>query len=861
MGLYQFTDEQRALLEGMQVPFAIYQFFNKRVHTLVLTDGFCKLFGYGDFASAYYDMDNDMYKDVHRDDVARIANDAVVFATKGGHYETVYRAWRKEISKYIIIHAKGEHVITETGEQLAHIWYTEEGVYEGASALDGYEVPLTLSDALREQSIVKESRYDYLTGLPSMTYFFELVEAEKEGIREKGGWPVLLYMDFCGMKFFNARLGFEQGDKMLQAFAKLLAREFSNESCCRIGADHFAVITEEASLEDKLHRIFRDLGKLYEGQTPPVHVGIYPYRLEEVAASAACDRAILACKEIKEMYASDFCYFKQQMNADAVLRQYIIENINIAIRERWIQVFYQPIVRAVNEKVCDEEALARWIDPVYGFLPPDTFIPVLEETGLVYKLDLCILEQVLEDMRTMQKEGLYVVAHSINLSRSDFFACDIVEEIRRRVDESGICRDRITIEITESTIGEDFDFMKEQIARFQNLGFQVWMDDFGSGYSSLNVLQRVRFDLLKFDMSFMRKLDEGESGKVILTELMKMAAALGVETICEGVEKEEQVRFLQEIGCSKMQGYYFKKPSPFRIRLEWYKNHRESILENPAEAGYYEAIGRVNLSDLNVIAQGDEIGLKNTFDSFPMGILEVQGETARFVRSNLAYREFVKRYYGLDLPHLGPRFVKYDNKFMHDVVKTCCEQGQRSLYDERMPDGSIVHSFARRISVNPVTGSMAVAIAVLSIVEPGEGMEAYLEQKRHLERLEKERDAMVRVMALSEGYMSIFTIDPKTGAYIEYSSTDAFDSLGTPREGEDFFKQSDIDIQTVLHPDDRQAFAEKFTKENVLREIREKGSFSIQYRLLLDGKPVPVTLRAALFRDGTEEKMVVGVRQ
>ena len=116
----------------------------------------------------------------------------------------------------------------------------------------------------------------------------------------------------------------------------------------------------------------------------------------------------------------------------------------------------------------------------------------------------------------------------------------MVEEIRRRVDDSGISHDRLTIEITESIIGSDFEFMRTQVERFRSLGFPVWMDDFGSGYSSLDVLQSIRFDLIKFNMSFMRKLDEGESSKIILTQLMKMATSVGVDTICEGVETLEQ---------------------------------------------------------------------------------------------------------------------------------------------------------------------------------------------------------------------------------------------------------------------------------------------------------------------------------
>ena len=156
-----------------------------------------------------------------------------------------------------------------------------------------------------------------------------------------------------------------------------------------------------------------------------------------------------------------------------------------------------------------------------------------------------------------------MVPHSVNLSRSDFETCDIVEELRKRVDAAGIRHDLISVEITESVIASNFEYMNEQVNRFHENGFSVWMDDFGSGYSSLDVLQNIRFDLIKFDLSFTRKLDEGENGKIILTELMRLASRLNVDTICEGVEKEEHVNFLREIGCSKLQGYYFSRPVPY----------------------------------------------------------------------------------------------------------------------------------------------------------------------------------------------------------------------------------------------------------------------------------------------------------
>ena len=982
MDRYQFSPQERATLEGLRHPLAIYQFLDRRVVTLILSDGFCKLFGYEDRAEAYHDMDNNMYKDTHPDDAARIANAAFRFATEGGRYEVIYRTKARDRGGYRVIHALGEHVHTDTGVRLAHVWYTDEGMYvEGGDPSDT-ALGQSLGKALHEESIVRASQYDFLTGLPSMTYFFELAEAGSQSVRRAGGVPVLMYMDFRGMKFYNTRHGFAEGDKLLQAFAKTLAEVFGNEHCCHIGADHFAVQSEAAGLEERLQRLFDRCRETGANRQLPIHVGIYRGVQESVHTSVACDRAKLACNALRGWYETAVNDYNDDLRDDVERRQYIVENLDRAIEEKWIQVHYQPIVRAVTERVCDEEALARWIDPVRGFLSPADFIPALEESGLIYKLDLYVLDQVLEKIRRQAKTGLYVVPHSINLSRSDFEGCDIVEEIRRRVDAAGVPRDGITIEITESVIGSDFDFIREQVERFRSLGFPVWMDDFGSGYSSLDVLQSVRFDLIKFDMSFMRKLDQGDSGKIILTELMKMATALGVDTVCEGVETEAQVRFLQEIGCSKLQGFYYCKAIPLEQIVERNRKGIQIGYENPDEADYYETIGRVNLYDLAVIANEESNALQKSFNTIPMSVIEVRGDSVRFVRSNQSFRDFLKRFFGYDLSDEGSAFEKHSAAFMRSAVKACCGQDARAFYDEKMPDGSVVHSFARRIDANPVNGNTAVVIAVLSISEPNEGttyadiaralaadyyniyvvdldtdrfieytspvggeelamerhgsdffesakrdtmvriyeedrdsflmwfskenivreldeqgvftttyrlvdtgaplycnmkvmrmqpgsrriimgisiIDSQMKQREAYERIEKERNALARVMALSEDYLSLYSVDPETGRYVEYNSTDDYKTLGLNKGGEDFFRQSIIDAKKTFHPDDLPRFLQEFSREKILREINENRIFKLQYRLLINGQPTPVSLRIARYREGSEEKLVAGVR-
>ncbi|MDO5118085.1 MAG: EAL domain-containing protein [Eggerthellaceae bacterium] len=985
MEKYQFSDMERAVLEKLPSPLAVYQFVDRHIFVLALSDGYRKMFGFDDITEAYRILDQDVFYNVHPDDVARMSEAARRFISADVPYEVIFRARKHGEQDYRIAHGRGDHIFTQTGVRLAYVWFTDEGTYTGDRNTQAIALNQVFNDALHEESILKASYFDNLTGLPNMTHFFALAETGEAKLREQGKKATLLYLDLNGMKYYNEKFGFAEGDKLLQALAKLLALSFGNENCCHISGDRFAVYTEEDGLVTRLGQFFLEARELNDVNSLPVRIGIYPTGNEDVPLSSAFDRAKMACDAIPKSDISCFNFYSNEMRRDVQRRQYILSHIDRAIEEKWIKVYYQPIVRAVDEKICDEEALARWIDPVEGFLSPADFIPTLEDARLIYKLDLYMLEQVLEKMNYQAAIGLTVVPHSINLSRSDFDACDIVEEIRKRVDASGIGRDKITIEITESIIGSSIDFMKTQVERFRDLGFPVWMDDFGSGYSSLDVLQSIRFDLLKFDMSFMRKLDEGDSGKIILTELMKMATSLGVDTVCEGVETESQVRFLQDIGCSKLQGFYYSKPVPFETTLEDTISGLRIGYENPDEASYYEAIGRVNLFDLDVLANLEDDGaIQNTFNTLPMGILEVRRNHAQYIRSNQSYREFVKDFFGFDATNdvidLNIPTSASSSMFLK-TVKQCCDSGNRSFFDEKMPDGIVVHQFIKRIGVNPVTGDTAVAVAVLSISKPSEGatyadiaralaadyyniyvvdldterfieystvadgedmamerrgedffeaarrdtmtriyeedresflasfskqkiiqaldtqgvynttyrlidtgtpmyaslkitrmhpngrriimgvsiIEAQIRQKEAEERAHQRSIVFGRIAALFGKQYALYTVDPETGRYSEYNVTSGYDDLGFDKKGEDFFTKGRNDGEKMAHPEDLPYFLEHFTRENILRNIREKGLFQMNYRLVINGEPKPIVLKAAMVEESDGEKLTVGV--
>lgn len=568
---------------------------------------------------------------------------------------------------------------------------------------------------------------DDLTGLPSMSRFFTLAEERRDELLYHGGKPCMLYFNLVGMKYYNRQYGFAQGDRLLREAARILEREFGHQNCCRIGQDHFAAVCDEAQLEEQLKTVFRAFSQANNGRSLPVRVGIYPSRLGTVDVNVACDRAKFAYDQDRNSYLSNFYYFDEAMLRRVEHYRYIINNLDRALEERWVKVYFQPIVRAANGRVCDEEALSRWIDPVKGFLSPGDYIPILESSRLIYKLDLYVLDQILLKMRHQHEMGLYVVPQSLNLSRVDFDVCDIIEEVRRRVDEAGIAREKLTIEVTESAVGGDFERMKEQILRFQKLGFQVWMDDFGSGYSSLDVLQDIRFDLIKFDMRFMHRFEEGDESKIILTELIQMALALGVETVAEGVETEQQVEFLREVGCTKLQGYYYCKAIPMEEIVERNRKGIQIGFENPEETGYYTAIGRINLYDVAALSNDSTDRLSGFFDTMPMAVLESDAEKFQLTRCNRAYREFLDRLRKVLTTEYVDQAVSIQGietgptaPFLNALDKSCksCEV---QFVDEVLPNGATIRSMIRHIAVNPVTGISASAVVILNITDPPGG--------------------------------------------------------------------------------------------------------------------------------------------
>ena len=416
------------------------------------------------------------------------------------------------------------------------------------------------------------------------------------------------------------------------------------------------------------------------------------------------------------------------------LRSYVVENIDRAIEERWIVVYFQPVARVLTGEICGMEALARWVDPTYGLLAPDQFIGALEDALLIHKLDSEIIRQICENyQKTVEVSGVDPVTVSFNLSRLDFQLCDIHRVIEDAIHRYRVPRDILRVEITESILDNDEERMHQVIDRFWERGFRVWMDDFGSGFSSLNVLKDYRFDTLKIDMVFLK--DFNQRSREIVKSIVDMSKRIGVHTLAEGVETLEQFMFLKSIGCEKAQGYFFGKPMP-------YGDVRKSIaergfqVESSAKRQYHHDLGRVNvLSQMPFTTPGDNETVDDAFQDWqrPIALVEFDGKNIRYLYTSKNYRSTMALL-GFTVEEDGSSFADPGTQIHREFVSLL-----RKAEMSGKPEGTDVmegehHCFVRVRRVASYPGGTAFVCVVQELrEEEGAAREARL--SHHLRTL------------------------------------------------------------------------------------------------------------------------------
>ncbi|MBQ5339044.1 MAG: EAL domain-containing protein [Oscillospiraceae bacterium] len=419
------------------------------------------------------------------------------------------------------------------------------------------------SDATKSYRLDQKSQTDELTGIPNMRKFDADAKQYAAKCAAENKTPFYLVFDILNFHTFNDRFGYEGGDDLLIQTGQRIAAAFPDEPAARESGDCFCVLTTADDFLARAEKIRDGIRAAYPEETY-LNVRLGAFRSEQADRSArfAVDRARYAVKQIKtgEQFFSEY---DAKMSSEYSMKQYVLNNVERAVKAGHIKVYYQPVVRSDDGTVCGCEALARWIDPEKGFMSPGVFVPVLEEGRQIHKLDLCIYEQVCRGIRECLDSGKPALPVSLNFSRLDFELMDAVGELEKLVQQYDIPKEYLHVEITESALTNDVDGLKKAIGVLHEKGYLVWLDDFGAGYSSLNVLKDFQFDLLKLDMEFLRGFHDNKNARKIVETIIALADKLDMKTLAEGVETEEVARFLREAGCGRQQGYFYGKPMPY----------------------------------------------------------------------------------------------------------------------------------------------------------------------------------------------------------------------------------------------------------------------------------------------------------
>ena len=433
------------------------------------------------------------------------------------------------------------------------------------SAINNYSQKLSEAkkDEKLEQAhdiLLKLSISDEVTGIANMNYFrgqaFELTSKKDIDITQY----IYLYFDIENFKMLNQKYGFWEGNTFLKSFADLLNNTFENSITAHFSNDNFVVLTKNEKIKEKLIELCKKVSEYQYDIKLGLKVGAYKPENKEILPLVACDHARYACNSIKKHYNLTYCLYDAAMSLRFQKKQYIINNFDNAINNGYIKVFYQPVVNAASGKICGLEALARWDDPQYGFLSPADFIQTLEEYYQIHRLDMYVVERVCQDIDSARSKRRKIIPVSLNFSRLDFDTLNLAEEVENCLKKYNIDKKDIHIEVTESTLSEDDIKLKEELKSFRSQDYALWLDDFGSGYSGLNVLKEFDFDLIKLDMKFLSNFENNEKARPIIKNIINLAKDLGMQTVTEGVETQEACDFLREIGCEKLQGYLFSKP-------------------------------------------------------------------------------------------------------------------------------------------------------------------------------------------------------------------------------------------------------------------------------------------------------------
>jgi diguanylate cyclase (GGDEF)-like protein len=419
-----------------------------------------------------------------------------------------------------------------------------------------------------------QANHDFLTGLKNRYYFINHLQSMMISLQNSRTWSYLLLIDLDHFKTINDSLGHDIGDHLLQEVAKRIdEQKNSNSLLARLGGDEFVIIGLEYTDKEECHLeavalANRILHTLKESYTVELHhlyisasIGVSLINGENNDASRLIKEADIAMYEAKENGRDGVIVFDNEMEKRVEYNLEIEQLLHFSLKNNEISLLYQPQFDE-HKNVVGAEALVRWNNKKFGMIPPDVFIPIAEHTGSIIELGRYIMETAFSTLREWEQQGKALQQFSINISMRQFFYHAFVDDVRQLCERylTGEMRKKVIFEVTESIIAEDIDKVVHIMEEIKQLGIRFSMDDFGTGYSSLSYLKRLPINEIKIDRSFIAELNKEKNDQVMVCSILNMAKQFDLSVVAEGVEAEDQFKFLRANLCDFYQGFHFSEP-------------------------------------------------------------------------------------------------------------------------------------------------------------------------------------------------------------------------------------------------------------------------------------------------------------
>ena len=477
-------------------------------------------------------------------------------------YEVMEHMWADERLKHI-------PVIVLTADKSAELQALQLGAADFITKpFDIPEVILTRVDRILELSegkkLISSAEHDRLTGLYTRNFFFEYADRLYQYHKEMRMDAVVMNIEqFHSVNAVNGR---DFGDRVLKLIGSRI-REFLSGTmgiASRVEADRFDIYClQQPDYSAVLNRFQEAVNRFSPNASIHLRMGVMPWR-DQVDPVAMFDRAQAACNMVRGDYQNPLMIYNDEMHAQELMNQRLLNDLNTAITQHQLKVFYQPKydIQCRPPRLSSAEALIRWQHPEFGMIGPGQFIPLFEGNGMISKVDSYVWEEAARQVREWKERYGFLLPVSVNLSRADVFDPTLVDRVVRLIGKNGLSFRDIKLEVTESAYTDKAKDVLDVVCRLRELGFEIEMDDFGSGYSSLNMLSDMPIDVLKMDMRFIRNIESSDTDMRLVKLILDIAKYLRLKVVAEGVETQGQLSLLQDIGCDLVQGFFFSRPVP-----------------------------------------------------------------------------------------------------------------------------------------------------------------------------------------------------------------------------------------------------------------------------------------------------------